>query len=77
MDYPWSKAAVLDTPFQLRVLPPNSLHNQNEVEGYGTCMSTEDVSYGRFLSTNGSISSTQFADMFSSCAERSILVDTV
>ena len=63
MDYPWSKAAVSGTPVQLRVTS-NNAHPVHEIEGYETCKSTDDIRYGRYLSTNDFVSPTKFADIF-------------
>lgn len=46
MDYPWNKAVVQGSPFQLSVTP--SIHRE---EGHGAC-SDEDVDDGRYLSTD-------------------------
>lgn len=58
MQFPWNKAAVENTPFRLVVKP-----TKQREEGYGDC-SPHDLKVGRYLSTDASLSSQRFADMY-------------
>ena len=58
MQFPWNQAAVENTPFRLVVKP-----TQQREEGYGDC-SPDDLKVGRYLSTDASLSSQQFAEMY-------------
>jgi len=59
MEYPWNKATVQGTPIRVTVVPGASTIE----EGYETC-SSEDIEYGRYLSTDAELSSEKFAEMY-------------
>lgn len=61
MEWSWEKAAVQGSPFELTV--QRKAPRSGEGKGYGTCIS-EDIDDGRYLSTNASLSSPQFAAMY-------------
>ena len=60
MDYPWQKASVQGTPFNLIVKSGKVPAD----EGYGIC-SPQDIDNGRYMSTEKGVSPAQFTDMFS------------
>jgi hypothetical protein len=61
MEYPWHQAAVQNTPSEL-VVKPNK--TQLRVEGYEPC-SADEISSGRYVSTNANLSNQQFAQYYS------------
>jgi len=63
MEFPWEKAAVQDTPFQLTVQPSPHATTPDTQEGYGTCTTSEEIDHGRYLSTNIS-SNPRFTSMY-------------
>lgn len=64
MDWPWEKATVQGSPFQLMVqTKPTEASIPSDIEGYGTCAANE-VDVGRYLSTNASETNPQFAAMY-------------
>ena len=64
MDWPWQKATVQGSPFQLTVQSRRvDVTIPADAEGYETCTS-EEIDQGRYLSTNASISNPRFAAMY-------------
>jgi len=61
MEWPWFKAAVQGVPIKLKVLASTAI--DVEPEGYEAC-SPDEVTNGRFLSTDPSISPSNFTDMY-------------
>lgn len=61
MEWPWFKASVQGMPLKLEVLASPAINL--EPEGYGTC-SPDEITNGRFLSTDPAISPREFAEMY-------------
>ena len=61
MEYPWTSASVMGAPFRL-VVKATTVKEQQE--GYGVCQTHDDIDMGRYLSTNASISSKEFAELY-------------